>query len=204
VERIEIEGGETLHFVVKENGIEKSYPAERVHELLDRFVTLPEHWLPHYDVLRNWGDTQWTQNSCVITGYEACDWQAAVEAYAVLGISVAVDDYGVSFETLYPKITALLQRQSIDATLKLPSQVFPTKRDDIIACPLCKVPHSQNPAQLPERKREERYKFDLSGNKRGEGEDGSIQIMHVKPLTETALLHSGANVRSGTVGAMSQ
>jgi len=200
IERIEIEGEgdlQTLVFVVKENRKEKHYSSDRVHELPERFVTLPEHWIPHWDNLRYWNDTLWTQNSCVIAAFEACDWQDAVESYAVLGLSIAVDDYKIDFGKIYPKIVAILQSQQIDSSLKLPSANFPTDKNDIICCPLCKVPKSQNPANQEDREREERFKFSFSGNKRNEGDDSSMQIMHVTPLVESEMRHNGANVRFG-------
>ena len=200
IERIEIEGEDeqqTLIFVVKEKGVEKFYPSDKVHELPERYVTLPEHWDVHLDKLRLWNDTLWTQNSCIITAFEACDWNAALESYAVLGLSIAVDDYGIDFNTIYNKVVAILKNQNIDAAIKLPSSTFPTQKDDIICCPLCKVPKSQNPAELPDREREERYKFAFGGNKRNEGDDSSMQIMHVKPLVESEMRHNAENVRFG-------
>jgi hypothetical protein len=197
IERIEIEADESLIFVVKENGIEKSYPSEQIYLLTQRYVTLPEHWQPHYNILRNWGDTEWTQNSCLITAYEACDWQDAVEAYAVLGLSIAVDNYKIEFNKIFSKTTEILKNQRIDNSIKLPTNNFPTEKNDIICCPLCKIPKSENPAKLPDRIREDRYKFDFSGNKRGEGDDSSMQIMHIKPLEEVQLSHNAANVRFG-------
>lgn len=197
IERIEIEAEEALIFVVKAKGVEKSYPSEQVHLLPKRYVTLPQHWQPHYDTLKKWGDTQWTQNSCLITAYEACDWQDAVESYAVLALSVAVDNYKIDFQEIYNIIVEILKKQQIDKSVKLPTNNFPTNKNDIICCPLCKVPKSENPAKLPDRVRDDRYKFDFSGNKRGEGDDGSIQIMHIKPLEEARLFHNAANVRFG-------
>ncbi|MDR1552333.1 MAG: hypothetical protein LBS69_02565 [Prevotellaceae bacterium] len=200
IERIEIEGDgeqQTLIFVVKENGVEKSYPSDKVHELPERYVTLPKHWGAHFDKLRLWDDTLWTQNSCIITAFEACDWNAALEAYAVLGLSIAVDNYKINFKTIYNKIVDIIKNQDIDETVKLPSSLFPTDKNNIICCPLCKVPKSQNPANLPDREREERYKFAFGGNKRNEGDDSSMQIMHIEPLVESELRHNGANVRFG-------
>jgi len=200
IERIEIEGEDdlqTLIFVIKEDGIEKKIPSSRVHELNKRYVTIPAHWLPHVDVLKFWNDTLWTQNSCIITAFEACSWQDAIESYAVLGLSIAVDNYGVEFNTIYPLIKDLLKNQNIDPAISLPSINFPDNKEDIINCPLCKVPKSQNPAELPDRGREERFKFAFGGNKRNEGDDSSMQIMHVEPLVESEIRHNAKNVRFG-------
>ncbi|MDR0682951.1 MAG: hypothetical protein LBG15_14045 [Dysgonamonadaceae bacterium] len=200
IERIEIEGDgeqQTLVFVVKENGVEKSYPSDKVHEMPERYVTLPEHWDTHLDRLHLWNDTLWTQNSCIITAFEACDWNAALEAYAVLGLSIAIDDYKIDYQTIYSKVVDILKNQDIDKSIKFPSSVFPIDKNDIICCPLCKVPKSLNPANLPDRKREERYKFAFGGNKRNEGDDSSMQIMHIEPLIESELRHNSTNVRFG-------
>lgn len=200
IERIEIEGedeSQTLIFVVKINNKEEKYPSSKIHELPERYVTLPEHWQPHLEVLKYWNDTLWTQNSCIITAFEACNWYDAIEAFAVLGISIAVDNFGVDFNSIYCEITELLRKQNIDKEIKLPTDNFPKNKEDIICCPLCKVPKSENPAKLPDRKREERYKFAFSGNKRGEGNDSSMQIMHVEPLVESEIRHNGKNVRFG-------
>ncbi len=94
VERIEIEGdgdAQTLIVVIKQNGKDAQYPSDKVHELPERYTILPEHWKPHLETLRLWNDMLWTQNSCVITAFEACDWQDAVESFAVLAISAAVN-----------------------------------------------------------------------------------------------------------------
>lgn len=200
IERIEIEGeddAQTLFFVVNINGKEKRYPSEKVHELPERFITLPSHWNEHIEIIRHWNDVLWTGNSCIIPAYEACDWQNAVEAYAVLAISVAVNFFGLSFSKIYNSITEILKNQTIDKSIELPSKYFPKNKADIICCPLCKVPVADKPANLPEKNREDRYKFSFNGSKRSEGEDGSMQIMHVNPLIEKELLHCGNNVRYG-------
>ena len=200
INRIEIlgdTGQETLVFYVNENGNEVGYPADIVHKLTERYVTLPCHWEPLLAQVKNWNDTQWTQNSCIIPAYEACDWPAAVEAYAVLAISIAVDTFELNFDSIYNAIVDILKNQQIDKDITLPSEKFPEDKDDIISCPLCKLPKSQPPANQAPRKREERYKFAFSGNKRDEGDDSSLQIMHIEPLGESELKHSGANVRYG-------
>ncbi len=144
IERIEITAT-TLNFVVKDKkGKEVSYPSEKVYELPERYAVLPKHWFPHIETLRYWGEVEWTQNSCVITAYEACNWTDAVEAYALLGISVVVDNYAVDFDMIYKKVIAILATQKIDTKIKLPAANFPTNKIDIISCPLCKVPMSEN------------------------------------------------------------
>ncbi len=53
------------------------------------------------------------------------------------------------------------------------------------------------PANLPERMRDARWKPAWAGNKRGEGEDSSMQIMHIEPLSERQMRHNAKNVRFG-------
>lgn len=198
IKRIEIEGEDnlqTLVFVIEDtNGNEICFPSDKVHELPERYVVLPEHWLSHIEKLKLWNDLLWTQNSCIITAYEACDWQSAVESYAILGISVGVNFYNIDFTELYEKVFQMLK---LNTNSVLPGVNFPKDKDDIISCPLCKIFASQNPAKMVDRKRELRWKPDWAGNKRGEGEDSSMQIMHVEPLTEIEMRHNAVNVRFG-------
>ncbi len=201
IDNIEIEGendAQTLIFVIRgNNGRLKEYPSEKVHELPERYVVLPKHWMDHINTLRYWNDTQWTQNSCVITAFEACDWQHAVESYAVLAISVSVVFYGVSFSEIYSRVTEMLRNQKIDRNISLPSQIFPTSEIDIINCPLCKTFIAGNPANLNDRERIPVWQPAWRSTKRSEGEDSSIQIMHISPLVESEQRHNAKNVRYG-------
>ena len=200
IESVEIEGEEeaqTLVFIVLQEGERVAYPASRVHELPERYAVLPKHWQPHIERLKFCNDTLWTQNSCIITGYEACDWQDAVEAFAVLAISAATNFFNLKFEEVFMCVVETLQKQTTLLEMKLPRENFPKNEDDISRCPLCKVSVSASPANLPERKRDERWKPDWSANKRGEGEDASMQLMHIEPLTEIEIRHTAKNVRYG-------
>jgi len=142
IERIEIEGEDerqTLNFIIKKDyGKEEVYPSDRVHELPERFVALPKHWFPHINKLKNWNDTQWTQNSCVIPAYECCDWFHSIETYAVLGIAVAVDFYNSDFNVLYKDILNILKNQQISKSIKLPTKQFPKDKFEFLSCPICK------------------------------------------------------------------
>lgn len=197
ISRIEIENDELLVFVVKENGRIRKYPADKVHEMPQRYVALPESWMPHINTLKSWNDTLWTQNSCVIPILEACDWQDAVETYAVLGIAVAVEFFGADFDRVYQVVTRQLAQQRIDPQLSLPSPRFPHHQDDITHCPVCRVSIAQNAAQMPERVREKVWQPAWRSTKREEGEDSSIQLMHVQPLVESEMRHQAGNVRYG-------
>ena len=202
IERIEIEGedeGQTLLFVVRdENGQEASYPRDKVHEMPERFVSLPKHWYPHLDVLRNWNSaTNWDHNRCVISALEACEWWDSVETYAVLGIVIAVEFYEVDFNVLYDRVIGLLQSQEVDLGVSLPSDEFPRHEDDILQCPLCRRNVSTGLESFRSSPRAESWQPGWSNSKRAEGDDSSIQVMHVNPLVESEIRHTAANVRYG-------
>ena len=204
IERIEIDGDEgehtqTLIFVIKdENGDTHEYPSDKVFELPGRFVALPKHWDPRIERLKQWEDNAlWTQNSCVIPALESCDWQDAVETYAVLATSIASEVYGADFDSLYNKITALMQAQTIDENLTLPSSKFPTSSDDFLQCPLCRLNISSGLGHFRESTRETIWQPRWKPYRRHEGDDSNIQIMHVDPLVESSIRHNAANVRYG-------
>lgn len=196
IDAIKIEGTEesqTLVFIV--NG--KEYPSDKVHELSERFVALPKQWMPHINKMKFWSDTLWTQNSCVIPALEACNWEDAVETYAMLGIAVAVELYKVDFEVIFNKVVDTLRKQNVDDRINLPSGKFKTDKLNIVSCPMCEVPISQKAASMPVRKRETVWQPAWRARKRKEGEESSIQIMHMQPLIDSAMNHNAKNVRYG-------
>jgi hypothetical protein len=184
--------------VIKDyRGREIRYPSDRVHEINDRFVALPEHWYPHINKLKYWSDTLWTQNSCVIPAIEACNWWDSVETYAVLGIALAVDLYGTDFNTLYKEIKHILQNQSIDQNITFPTSAFPSDKNDIIKCPVCRLNISQDLERFRISTRGTTWQPAWRSSKKEEGDDSSIQIMHVNPLLENEIKHNARNVRYG-------
>lgn len=197
ISRIEIEDDQLLVFVVKEGRTVKKYPSDKTYEMRQRYAALPEHWLPYVRVLKAWNDTLWTQNSCVIPMLEACAWHDAVESYAVLGIAIAAEFFGADFNSLYERVTRVLQTQTVESNIRLPSLGFPRQREDITQCPVCRTSIAKNAANLPKRSRHATWQPAWRGTKRGEGEDSSIQLVHVNPLIETELRHKAANVRYG-------
>lgn len=201
IERIEIGGhddGQVLIFVVKDRrGKEFKFPSDKAHELTERFVALPEHWYPHISILKNWSDILWTQNSCVIPALEACDWWNSVETYAVLGVALAVDLYGSDFDSLFNKIKRILQGQKIDRSISLPTSNFPTDKNDIMKCPVCRLNISKDLEGFRKSERGTTWQPAWRSSKKGEGEDSSIQVMHVNPLLESRIKHDVSNVRYG-------
>lgn len=201
IDRIEIEGvdeAQTLVFFVKDSsGKELRFPADRVHEMPERFVALPKHWIPHVPVLKNWNDTLWTQNSCVIPALEACRWQDAVETFASLGISAASVFYGADLKALLAKVTDVLSKQKIDTKLKLPTENFPRETSEILSCPVCRLGLSEDLERFRKERRETTWQPSWRPSKKSEGDDGSVQILHVVPLVESENRHNVSNVRYG-------
>lgn len=203
VKRIEIEGedeAQTLVFIIDENGEERRYRSDEIWSLSERYTAPTALWMPHIERIKYWTDNLWTQNSCAIASYEACDWFNAVEAFATLLLSVVCDGpYNLDYRTIWISIKERLERQDIDEEISLPSEKFPSirDRDDVINCPLCLRPHSASAAGQEQRERPGRFNLPISSSKRGEGDDNSMQIMHVSPLIETELRHNARNVRFG-------
>jgi len=200
IERIEIEGEDntqTLIFVVNIKGEEIRYSADRVHELPERFVVLPEHWIEYIDNLKLWNDMLWTQNSCVIPAMEACEWWDAVEVYAFLAISVAIEKFNLDFEDVYRAVIGVIENQKIDDNINLPSENFPNNEKEFMNCPVCKKSLSDTLSEFRNNKREETWQPAWSSSKRSEGEDGSNQILHILPLIETEVRHKIGQVKFG-------
>jgi hypothetical protein len=198
IEYIEVQEDNILVFAVKdENDVIKLYPSDLVHTLPERYVATSKHWEPHVATLRNWNDVQWTQNSCVIPAMEACEWWDSVQTFLVLGVSVAVELYEGNFEKLMEGILDLLTLQQIDTSVKLPTDNFPLERDQYILCPLSKIPLSGNLEEFRKEPRAQTWQPNWQKSKKDEGEDSSIQLMHMNPLIETEIRHNVENVRYG-------
>jgi hypothetical protein len=197
VDKLEIEGDKALLFVIDK----ETYYPEDVHKLERRYVVLPEHWIPHIDLLKNWTDSDWTANSCIIPALESTEWWHALESFIVLGISIVGTLYGVrDIDRLLNSIILKIKTQNIDKKVKLPTDILKRVLEDkksLLLCPLCKSKLDSNVANLLERKRDSVWQPEWRTAKRAEGEDKSIQIMHLKPLVESDIIHTAENVRYG-------
>jgi len=197
IDKLEVEGAKALVFVIDR----KRYYPEGVYKLEERYVVLPEHWIPYIDVLKNWTDSDWTANSCIIPALESTEWWHAIESFIVLGLSIIGTLYHVSYTNdLFNSIIDLLENQEIDKNIKLPTSILQeilSDRESLVLCPLCKSRLDSNVADLPERTRDSVWQPQWRTAKRAEGEDNSIQIMHLKPLIEKEIIHTAENVRYG-------
>ena len=197
IERIEITN-DTLIFVIKDNkGKTIKFPSDKAHELPERYVATSKHWQEHINTVKNWNDTQWTQNSCVIPALEACEWWDSVETLALLGIAVAVELYKADFNKTYSEIIKILKSQTINTKIKTPSELFPKDKKEITSCPVSKISISGNLDKFRKEIRAETWQPNWRSSKKDEGNDASIQIMHCNPLVEKEIRHNAANVRYG-------
>lgn len=202
IERIEIDNSNTmpsLIFVVKHNNVELKYPSKKVHELPEKYVCLPEHWLPHHDELKTWNSDIWGVNNCVIPSLEACNWWDAVEAYAVLSLAQGVANYNCNFESNYNLITEILSNCDIfEEEISLPTENFPTSKDSIIKCPVCKKDLSENIDNFRTEERIPNWNPGWSTSKRSEGRDSALQILHAPlPLIDNEIRHNANNIKYG-------
>jgi hypothetical protein len=197
IERIKIED-DTLIFVMKDKaGKLLEYPSDKTHEMTERYAVTSKLWQEHIEVLKNWNDLQWTQNSCVIPALEACEWYDSVETFTLLGVAVAVELFKADYQNAYNAAIFILKNQSIDKNVSLPSSVFPKTRDEITKCPVTKISIAKNLDRFRKLNRGETWQPNWRPSKKDEGDDASIQIMHVNPLIENEIRHKANNVRYG-------
>ncbi len=183
-----------MFFVIEKNGHEEYYSSEKVHEIEERHVVLPEHWVEHIDHLKTWNDVLWSQNSCLISASEACDWQDSIETYAVLGVAIAVNSYSANYSDLYAEVKEILKNNEESA---FPSKFFPDNEAEITNCPICLKKFSENLDEFRHSDRGKSWHAPWQKSKKQEGDDSSIQVMHINPLIEKKIRHNASNVRYG-------
>ncbi len=199
VESVHINGDKKLVFVVKlSDGSIKEYTSDEVYALPERYAVTSDKWEPIKNELKKWDQKDWDKNLCVIPSLEACEWYNSVETYAVLAISIACGLYGGCFKEIYNKVVDILKKQSIDSNgIKLPTKDFPTEESDIVCDPITKIRLSSSLDFFRKSKRPSVWGPNWLSTKRNEGDDASIQLMHLNPLIETEIRHTAKNVRYG-------
>ena len=137
----------------------------------------------------------------MIPAFESAEWWHALETFAVLGISIVGTLYGVeNTDKIMESAISLLKNQDIDKRIQLPTDTLKTilkDQEDLLSCALCKSLLNSNVANLPKHERDSVWQPQWRTTKRGEGEDESLQIMHLKPLIESSIIHTAENVRYG-------
>lgn len=199
VERVEINEDNKLVFVVKlKNGELRKYRSDEVHELPERYVVTSDKWEPLKEKLKGWSQTEWDKNLCLIPSLECCEWYDSVETYAVLAISVACGLFEGNFNEIYNAVVDILKNQSIYTNgVKLPTPLFPRSEFDIICDPITKIRISESLDIFRKSARPKIWTPNWLTAKRDEGNDSSIQLMHLNPLIETEIRHRADNVRYG-------
>jgi len=169
----------------------KEFLPEDVYALTKPYCVIKDSWDPYLDDLRKWTRDDWIHNWCTIPIIEYCPWEYAVESFSILGIAVAAGIFGADLSTIYREVGNLLEGK-----FKL-SKYYPPMTVEIVQCPLCKSHINEYPAGLNKRERPKIWKPEWQQVKRREGEDESIQLMHVHPLVESQIYHNASNVRYG-------
>lgn len=186
-----------LHFTINEYGNTKSVKSSEVYNLNRRYVSIPEDWKGIVSELSEWKDEDWTNNSCAITAYEACDWSDAVETYIVLGLTISAAFYKADIYKSLNDVEKLMRNQEIDSEYHFPKKGFPTDMKSLQKCPLCGLSLDDNMDKFRIKVRGGIWQAPWMASKRKEGEDSSLQIMHTEPLIESQINHVASKVRYG-------
>ena len=202
IERVEVTNTpKKLIFYIKINDTITKFNQDNVYNLPERYAVTSTEWELVQDKLKDWTRADWAKIHCVIPSLECCDPEEAVKVYANLGIIIAVSLFKSDINDVYPKISAILSNNSISSNNKLLTENFPKieEYDNLIKCPICKYNLGQEkPLETFRKKtREEIWNPPWSTKKRSEGDDSSIQIMHMNPLVEGKINHNVRNTRYG-------
>ncbi|HOK55781.1 MAG TPA: hypothetical protein PKV21_02665 [bacterium] len=189
VEYVSIDN-KSLVFVI--NG-ELWYPKD-VHKLEEVYCVPYDKWYAIKDDLLQWTDDDWTNNSCVIPAMEYSTLEYSVETFAILGIAVVSNFYGVNPVNAYNLVKEIFLNSNYNPTREYPNQ---NEIQEIILCPLCRAPLNKPPANLSLPEREEVFQPPWRKSKREEGEAESLQLFHTFPLKESKILHTPRLVRYG-------
>jgi hypothetical protein len=197
VDRIELMNNNTIIFVFRDNNHETRFSPKKVYKLKKRYFITSNKWVELSERLAKWDQNLWTNNSCCILAQEACEWYDAIETYATLGMSILVLKYKVSYSEVRKAIVEFLQNQKVDLTVSLPTVNFPKEEEDLTKDPLSLIPLKQGIERFRQNGRPEVWIPPWSTNRREQGEDSSIQMIHLNPLIETQMRHNASNVRYG-------
>jgi len=169
------------------------YP-EDVHKLPNVYCAPYHKWYDIKDELIKWNDEDWTRNSCVIPAMEYSTLEFSIEVFAVLGIAIGNNFYGMTVEEAFNAVKKAFKEKKYSPTLE-----FPNEREikDVVLCPLCLQPLNVPPGNLSLPERENTFQPPWRKSKRKEGEAESLQLFHTYPLKESEILHTPKLVRYG-------
>ena len=202
IEKVEVKNNpKKLIFYLKINETITKFDQDTVYNLPERYTITSTEWEPVKEKLKDWTKTDWAKIHCVIPSLECCNPEEAIKVYANLGMIIAVGLFKSNIKNVYPKILEILSNNSITSNNELLTENFPKieEYEKLIKCPVCKYDIGQEkPLEIFRKNaREEIWSPPWSTKKRSEGDDSSIQIMHMSPLVEGKINHNVHNTRYG-------
>lgn len=182
--------GKSLVFVIEGD----LWYAQEVHKLPAVYCAPLGKWYEIQDELKDWSDSDWTNNSCVIPAAEYSSREWAVESFAVLGISVVSNFFQVDPRVAYQEIGRVFAEKGYEPSPEYPKQ---EEVERATRCPLCLGRLDNPPGNLRLPARKEVFQPPWRKSKREEGEAESLQLFHSVPLDESEIHHTPRLVRYG-------
>lgn len=201
IDRISIanEGGQKLlaFHVTLSNGSSEIFRGQNAHLLPETFAALPQHWDEVSAELRLFSKEDWSRNRCLIYALEACTVGEAVKTYLYLAISIALNVYDLDFEPLIKTLPPVIDGINTSFQTEISPQGLLSLEQSLRECPLCKKPYTEGLNEFRYEDRLITWQPSWTSSKRSEGEDDSLQVMHMNPLREDIPNHNAENVRFG-------
>lgn len=189
VEEIAIDGNSLVFLIEGERWYSRD-----VYKLPKVYCAPLSKWYAIKDNLAQWGDEDWTNNSCVIpaTEYSTLEW--SIESFAVLGIAVVSNFFQVDPKRACQAINQTFAEQGYEPTPEYPQE---GDMERVVRCPLCLARLDRPPGNLKLPARREVFQPPWRRSKREEGEAESLQLFHTIPLDENQIHHTPNLVRYG-------
>lgn len=194
IEEIKVNSHQVIEYKIEGSFIS----GQTLYDLTEPYILLPDVFENiRNDIPESNQASFWNKNKLPIPQMEWCPWTIAVETFASLSIIIATAVYGLNKKDLYSKISNILSSQNVDSLINFPTENFINLDDLSENCPICKLPLINGLVSFRSEEREEIFGASFSLNKRGEGEDSALQLVHIKPLKSSEVNHNSKNVRFG-------
>lgn len=187
IDEVKIGKGKLLLFKIGN----KTYKPKDVYKFKLPYCITIDKWQSIVDKLKDWNQDDWIKNWCTIPAVEYCTPKDAIESFAILGLSIACSFFKVDLKLAYKDLYNFIKKNVKGVN------TLPDCSEDLLLCPLCLTSISAYPCCLQPRQRPEIWKPAWQKSKRGEGEDESLQLTHVKPLREGEICHTARLTRYG-------
>jgi hypothetical protein len=193
------EGGQKLlaFHVTLPNGSSEIFRAQNAHLLPETFAALPEHWEGVSAELRLFSKEDWSRNRCLIYALESCKVGEAVKTYLYLAISISLNVYDVDFQLMIKALAPIIDQINASFQTAISTPVLLSLEQSLRECPLCKKSYTEGLSEFRYEDRLITWQPTWTSSKRSEGEDASLQVMHMNPLREDFPNHNADNVRFG-------